>query len=356
MKAVGGLFDRIWERSNLAAAAWRAAQGKGARPEAWRFIDNLDEELREMGTELREERYRFSEYRAFSIRDPKSRVIHAPSFRDRVTHHAIIAVTGPVFERGALAESYACRLGRGQHAALRQARRWTRWGDWHGKVDVARYYDSMEHERLRRALRRRFREERLLGLFDGLLESYEAGPGRGLPIGALTSQYLGNFFLDRFDRRMKETGLARRYLRYMDDSVMWGTREEIVVLRERVVEALGELGLEMKSGGEWNHCDRGLPFLGFVVYPNRLRLGARGRRRLRRKVRELEREWKQGSIAESELQDRGEALFAYAQVGDDVAWRRMVAGFSRMSDIPSVARAQEQCSAGGRRIPDRTDQ
>ena len=141
----------------------------------------------------------------------------------------------------------------------------------------------------------------------------------GLPIGALTSQYLGNFHLDEFDRRMKATGLAHRYMRYMDDTVVWGQGNTMPSLRKAAHGALAELKLGMKNGGEWNRCERGIPFLGFVVYPGRIRMGKAGRKRLRRKWRLVERKWREGGIGESELQSRSASLFAHAGLGHDIS-------------------------------------
>ena len=84
--------------------------------------------------------------RCFAVRDTKTRTIHAPTFRDRVVHHAMIRVTGLVFESGALFHSCACGQGRGQHAAIATARAWTRRTDWYGKMDVRKFYESVDHQ------------------------------------------------------------------------------------------------------------------------------------------------------------------------------------------------------------------
>jgi len=262
VKRVGGLFPALAERDNLLAAACAAARGKRQRGVVAEFFGSLEGRLAELAAELRAGECRFDLYASFEVRDTKSRTIHAPSFRDRVIHHAIIAVTGPVFELGASAHSYACRRGRGQHRALAAARRWTRPGGWYGKIDVEKFYDSVDHAVLRRLLGRRFRERRLLDLFDRLLDSYRTVPGKGLPIGALTSQYLGNFLLDEFDRRVRLPGESFRMARYMDDVVFWAERPALDRLRSRAAEVLDTLSLRMKHGGEWNRCEQGVPFLG----------------------------------------------------------------------------------------------
>ena len=114
----------------------------------------------------------------------------------------------------------------------------------------------------------------------------------------------------------------------MDDTVVWATAEDLPKLRHAALEILDSLKLRLKNGGEWNRCEQGLPFLGFVIYPDRLRLGRQGRRRLRRKFRACEREWRDGTIDEATLEARTTALFAHARHADDLAWRRTVLEFS----------------------------
>lgn len=324
MKAVGNLFDRIADRGNLITAVWAAAREKRNRNDVIDFLANTEQHVNQIASNLLSSRFEFQSYRSFSVRDTKTRIIQAPTFRDRVVHHAIINIAGPVFESGALQHSYACRKGKGQHAALAQAQTWTRRTSWYGKMDIRRYYDSIDHEILRRRLQRRFRERRLLNLFDELLASWCVADGKGLPIGALTSQYLANFYLDAFDARMKASGMCHRYLRYMDDIVVLAKRQTLPDIRSLARQSAADLHLDIKNHGEWNQCEHGLPFLGFVIYPDRMRLGRQGRRRLRGKMRTLRRQFSREQISEIEFQSRCTSLFSHAQTADDVNWRRTV--------------------------------
>ena len=269
-----------------------------------------------------------------------------------------MSAAGPVLERGAIAHSYACRAGRGQHAALRQVRHWIRPGQWFLKLDVEKFYDSVDHALLRALLARRFRERRLLALFGRLIDSYAHRPEKGLPIGALTSQYLGNFYLDPFDHWVTQTRRVRRYLRYMDDLLFFGDHDELLVLREEAAALLDGLGLRIKDGGVLNRSELGVPYLGFVLYPDRTRLNAMGRRRLRRRMKELERSFEKRRIGEKELCARGEALFAHARFGDDLGWRRMAAGFSRLREAqePSPRLAGRLVEQPSRELPLRVSQ
>ena len=200
-----------------------------------------------------------------------------------------------VFERGAIAQSYACRVGRGQHAALAQLRRWLQPDDWFLKVDIAKFYDSVNRQILRLQLARRFRERRLLDLLNRLLASYACREGKGLPIGALTSQYLGNFYLDPIDHWVKQSRqLPPLYALYGRHAVSGGagaaSRESGATA---TVRWMG-LGLQIKNGGILNRATLGVPYLGFVLYPDRIRLNRLGRRRLRRRCTTSSTAWAHG--------------------------------------------------------------
>ena len=329
MKAVGGLFSGVASYANVVAAVWRAAQGKRDRGSVRAFLSRLDQNVNEITRELVAGEYRFGDYAAFAVRDPKTRVIHAPAFRDRVVHHAMMAVLGPVLERGAIAHSYACRRGMGMHLAIRQVRNWARRTGGFLKADVHKYYDAVSHDMLRVELGRRFREKQVHALFDRLLASYAHHPGHGLPIGALTSQYLGNFHLDPLDHWVLQYLKPRHYARYMDDMLVMDEPARLREARDAMAAQLACRGLSIKHGGVINHDIMGIPWLGFTVYPDRIRLNAAGRRRLRIRFHRAER----AACGELELQKRVTALFAHAMHADDAAWRGEVCRFSRFGDM-----------------------
>jgi RNA-directed DNA polymerase len=317
LKRIGGLHESIGTWENLRFALWRAARGRRTSPEVAGFLAGAPERLERLRRALAQESVTFGPYRPFVVRDTKRRDIMAPPFEQRVLHHAMLRVLGPMLERSATDRSFASRPGRGPQLALQLARSFARRGDWYLKLDVRRFYDSLRHADLMVLLSSRFRERRLLRLLARLLDSHHVRPGCGLPIGALTSQYLGNFFLDGLDHRVLSGARGRRYLRYMDDMIVWGGRGELLDVRETVVQWLADRGLEPKHGGELHRADTGAPWLGFVVYPGRVRLSAAARRRLARRTKAVRR-----IEDETERRSRLTAQFAWAGQADDLAWRR----------------------------------
>jgi len=172
-------------------AFWKAQKGKRAQPETIRFRENLDAELARLRSALLEGPLRFGPYRSFTVHDPKERVICAAPFPDRVLHHAAMNVCHASFEAYQVYDSYACRVGKGTHKAVERARAFAGRHRHYLKLDIRRYFDSIDHEILKAQLRRRFKDWRLLDILDAIIDSYETAPGKGLPIGNLTSHGAG---------------------------------------------------------------------------------------------------------------------------------------------------------------------
>lgn len=118
MKRASNLFDSIVDFDNLLEAFHKAQKGKQDRAEVLAFRAELHPRIESIRSRLLSGTFPFGAYRHFYIRDPKERLIQAAPFEQRVVHHAIINVLGPVFERRFIFDSYACRKGKGQHAAL----------------------------------------------------------------------------------------------------------------------------------------------------------------------------------------------------------------------------------------------
>lgn len=323
MKRVGHLFDAIVDRSNLQLAAWKALRGKRRRPEARDYLQHLDARLSELSEGLRGGAFPVGRFQQFVIRDPKERIITAPCFAERVLHHAILNVCEPHFERWLIADTFACRAGRGREAAVERASQYARSHSWFLSLDIRKYFDSISHEVLLSALARRLKDGRVLELFGRIIASYRGDLGRGLPIGSLTSQHFANFYLDRFDRHVKETLRIRGYVRYMDDMVIWGeSRAELNGYLDCCTRFVAdELRLEFKPTPFVNRTAHGLNFLGVRLFPTHRTLARRSRLRYRRRLRELDRELATESIGERAYQQRATALTAFASGSGISSWR-----------------------------------
>jgi RNA-directed DNA polymerase len=231
------LFGRIANFSALRAAARRAICGKRREPGAGAFFVNLERELLRLEHELLQGSYRPGRYVEIKVRDPKERVVSAAPFRDRVVHHALCAVIGPLFERGFIGNTFANRVGKGTHRAIET---YEHCRDRHAYVlrcDLFHYFPSIDHAILKADLRRRIACAATLALMDAIVDGSNAQepvelyfPGddlfepqrrrRGLPIRNLTSQFFANLYLDGFDHFVTEV-LRAPYVRYVDDFALF---------------------------------------------------------------------------------------------------------------------------------------
>ena len=246
-------------------------------------------------------------HRPFYIRDPKHRLICAAPFRDRVVHHALCQFLAPVLERRFIARSFSCQVGKGTTAARECCRQLTNRHRYVLKCDVRKFFPSLDHALLRAKLDGVSRCEQVMGLMDALLASYRTGEEtppawfagdellagvrpRGLPIGNLTSQLWGNFYLDGLDHWVTETERHGDYLRYTDDFLIFGDdKARLWELQAGIVGQLAALRLKLAEPKSRLLATReGVPFCGFRFRPElRPRILGPTKRRFERRRRLL---------------------------------------------------------------------
>lgn len=280
LKSYTNLYPQVYDFENLHLAYTKARKNKRYKPDVLSFSANLEENLIILQNELIWKTYRTSPYRQFYVYEPKQRLIMALPFRDRVIHHALCNVIAPIFEKSFIYDSYACLIGKGIHKAstrltqfLRTAR--TKWGDsvYCLKLDVSKFFPTVNHHILASILKKKIQCPETLWLMDEILFSigYHDDPdSRGLPIGNLTSQLWANVYLNELDLFAKEELRVRFYLRYMDDIVvlypdkggLWNIRRAIEeFLRDRL-----KLRLNIKTS--IFPTRQGIDFVGYRTWPD----------------------------------------------------------------------------------------
>lgn len=332
MKRSGNRLESILELDNWRLAFRRATRGKRNHPDVVAIAADLDHYLTEMSAQVRAGTFPVGVCSQFVIRDPKQRVITAPCMRERILHHAILNVCEPDFECFLIDDTFACRKGKGRIKGLLRARSFAGRFRYFLKMDIRRYFDSIGHDCLLERLRRRFKEARVLALFARIIRSFRGGMGRGLPIGALTSQHFANFYLGWFDRFVKEQLRITGYTRYMDDIALWSNdREQLDDARNRCETFLREeLGLDAKPEPYLNRTRHGMDYLGCRIFPHHMTLNRRSRLRFRRKLLALEQSYLADEIDEMELQQRATALVSFTQTEGLSAWRYREATLATM--------------------------
>jgi hypothetical protein len=346
-KTFRNLWPQLVSFENLLAAYRTARRGKRGTRQVARFELRCEDHLLRLQDELESGRYRPGPYHSFVVYEPKRRLISAAPFRDRVVHHALCRVIEPIWEARFIHHSYACRRGKGTHAAIATAQRHIRAHPYVLRCDVAQFFPSVDHAVLRAQLARHIGDRRVLALIDRILAG-GAGvlsaeytpvffPGddllaalrpRGLPIGNLTSQFWANIVLHDLDLFVAHELRCRAYVRYCDDFLLFAD-DTTTLLRWRamIIERLVELRLTLHEGrAQVSATAAGVPFLGWTLFPFRRRLRKRNVVHFRRRWRRLTAAYSQGKLPVARLTASARGWAAHAAHGTTHALRRSVLG------------------------------
>ncbi|MBR4741488.1 MAG: group II intron reverse transcriptase domain-containing protein, partial [Desulfovibrio sp.] len=305
-KTAKGLWEKFLAWDNFMLAVKMASKGKRYHWEVLRFIDNLEENLVTIRDQLANETWYPGTFRTFTIFEPKERIIHAPSFRDRVVHHALVQVIGDYFEKRFIAHSFACRKNKGTHAAssylthmLRSAR-----NIWNGKVyvlkaDISKYFPSIDHDILFSIISRTIGDKRILNVIKRLINNCSCITSRkGLPLGALTSQLFANTYLDVLDHFIKDDISIHYYVRYMDDFiVLHSDKDKLWKILDAIRDFLTiELQLTINPKTNIFPASHGVDFAGYRHWADHTLPRKRNLKRAAKRFTKLSQEFSLGVV------------------------------------------------------------
>lgn len=314
MKRANRLLERIAEPENIRLASWKAAKGKRYAASVLAYQADLETHVARLREQILGGRVAVGRYHYFKVYEPKERQICASVFDEQVLHHALMNVCHDRFERSLIDDSYASRKGKGVYAALDRARKFTAGHEWYLKLDVLKFFDSVHHDVLKSQLVGLFKEEKLLGIFYQIIDSYAAAPNRGLPIGNLTSQYFANQYLSGLDHFVKENLGIAAYVRYMDDMVLWHDDKDILKKACSGMADFVEERLRCSFKPQLLHrVKHGVPFLGYRLFPQYVRLLSKSKTRFIRKLRAIEAHFQTGDWDEIACQRHVLPLIAFTQ-------------------------------------------
>jgi len=339
LKRVGYLYEQIYDFGNLYCAYLKARRDKRFRRETMRFTTNLEENLITLQNELIWKTYVPHPAKEFCVRVPKPRVISAPSFRDRVLHHAIHNVIGPLFDRTFISHSYACRNQKGTHAAVDRFTRYLRKAAAkHDKVyclkgDISKYFPSIDRGILLEIVKRKVKDPSLLWLIKRVLDANHDETGIG--IGALTSQLFANVYLNELDHFVKERLRVKYYIRYMDDFVIVGPdKAELHSTRQEIETFLwARLRLKTNSKTQVLPISKGIGFLGYRIWPTHRLLKTDAKKRIKKAFKGLMKRYGRGEIGVAEVKSSVQSYLAHIAHADSYRFKRtLLKGFVLQRD------------------------
>ena len=277
------------------------------------FEYTLEDNIFQLHQDLSAGAYRHGNYQQFRITDPKARLISKSSVRDRLLHHAIYRVLYPAFDQTFIYDSYSCRDNKGTHKAFvklenvskKISKNYTQ-PCFALKLDIRKFFDSVDHKVLMDLLKERIEDKRLLELLENIISSFWQTPARlpfrsfmrrrvqnlldnkilesshglprmtvenktGMPLGNLTSQLFANVYLDPLDKFAKHHLRAKYYLRYADDFIFLSDNPD--ELLGYLVEVNQFLKAELKLNIHPNKIylrklNWGIDYVGYVALPH----------------------------------------------------------------------------------------
>jgi RNA-directed DNA polymerase len=299
------LMEEVVGRGNMMKALNRVVSNKGAAGVDGMTTGQLKEYLLREWPRIKEElltgRYQPQPVRKVEIPKPGGgvRMLGIPTVLDRLIQQAVYQELGPLFEPGFSASSYGFRPGRSAHHAVKAARSHVAEGlRWVVDIDLARFFDRVNHDILMSRVARKVKDKRVLllirrylqaGLFEGGLVSPRT---EGTPQGGPLSPLLSNILLDDLDKELEHRGHA--FCRYADDANVYvRTKRSAERVMSSLVQFL-ETRLKLVVNREKSAVDRpwNRQFLGYGMSNHRtpqIKVGGKALDRLKSKVREAAR-------------------------------------------------------------------
>ncbi|MGV8162413.1 MAG: reverse transcriptase domain-containing protein [Candidatus Nanoarchaeia archaeon] len=330
MKTYTSLYTKICSRENIFSAYEKARKHKTSKDYVKEFEENLSANLQKIQEELETKTYVPLPLETFIVRDPKTRKISKSAFKDRVVHHAIHNIIQPILDKRFIHDSYANRKNKGTLAAIKRYEEFQRKvtqnytiknqrliKSYVLKADVKKFFDSVNHQILINILERKIKDEDTINLIKKILDNHQTTePGRGMPLGNLTSQFFANVYLNELDQYVKHELKAKYYIRYVDDFVIMHKSKEQL---EKYVEKINiflRLNLALKLHPDKTKITplhRGVKFLGIRVFSHHRLLAEKTIRRFHKKFPDLIKQYDEKTITQEKMYDFIQGWTAYSK-------------------------------------------
>lgn len=242
------------------------------------FKFNLEDNIFALHVRLKNKLWKPAGYTSFYIKDPKLRHIHKANIEDRVFNQALFRVLYKIFDPIFMHDSYSCRIGKGVHKGSgrlqefgrKLSKNYTR-PIYALKCDVRKFFDNISHEIIFDLIKKKVSDEDVLNIISLIIDSFHVQPGRGLPLGNVTSQLFANIYLNELDQFVKHHIKAKHYIRYCDDFIILHTDKRFLADAVAKIDPFlqQKLGLTLHPNKIIiRKLSEGIDFLGYVVKPH----------------------------------------------------------------------------------------
>jgi len=339
MKTYNNIYHKIYDLGNLQLAYKKAKKGKSKKYYVISFEKDLKNNILHLQKELKNLTYKPKPLKTFILRDPKTRKISISDFRDRIIHHAVYNIIGPIFDKTFIYDSYANRKGKGNLKALERFHCFMKKVSRNGKVvgqfnnnqikgyclkcDIRRYFFEINHIILLRIIRKKINDKNVLWLIEQIL-SNNLTENIGMPLGNLTSQLFANVYLNELDRFVKHHLKAKFYIRYVDDFVILHPSKSQLQLWKYEINKFLKSELKIKLHNQKSRIiplARGVDFVGFRNFYYFRLLRKRNIKKMFLKVRD----YKDNKLSSEKIYEIHQGWNAYARWANTYKLRLRIA-------------------------------
>lgn len=302
MRRYGNLWEQLISKENFELAYRRSRKNKSKFKAVIRFEKNYEEKLENLRQKVINKEFTTGIYKEKIKYEPKKRIIYVlPYCPDRIVHHALMNVLMPIFEKIFIKDSYACIRGRGQHKGSLRCMEFVRRNKYCLKCDIHHFYPSINHDILYSMIEHKIKDKNVLWLIKDIIYSFEGETN--VPIGNLTSQWFGNFYLTPLDYFIKHELKCKDYERYSDDFTLYSNDKFYLRdCREKIGKFINEkLKLEF-SKCDIFHTKQGVDYLGYRHFDNYILVRKRTAKRTVKRIRKLPEKLKSGKITEEQYE------------------------------------------------------
>ncbi len=327
MKSHKNIYYKIYKWENLLLAFKKARRGKTKKDYVIKFEENLIENLQQLQFELMTQTYKPKPLKTFIIRDPKTRKISKSHFRDRIIHHTICNVIEPILQKTFIHDSCANQKRKGNIFAIKRfdkfKRKVSRNGKQKGwfnnnqvngyclKADVKHYFEEVNQKILINIIKTKIKDKDTIQLITKILQNYH-NKNKGMPLGNLTSQFFANIYLNELDYFTKHKLKTKYYIRYVDDFIILSSNKKQLMTWKKEIKKFLKNKLKLQLHPQKSHIinlSNGIDFVGFRNF-YRFRLL---RKRNIKKMQEKIKQYTEGKITESKLNEIHQGWTAYAK-------------------------------------------
>lgn len=281
--------------------------GKTTKSDIAFFERNLEDNLFALKLELENGTYKHGKYKHFVVSDPKKRDIHKAEVRDRIVHQILYDYLVKLFEPDFIEHSYSSRIGKGTHKAVFQLKKFSEkiaknnFGNCYSvKCDARKYFDNIDHRILVDSLCVKVKNEQIRLLLLEVINSFHSTPGKGVPLGNVTSQIFANIYLNELDQFILKNLKICYYMRYNDDFIFLDSDPKRVcdIAKEAVIFVQKRLLLEIpKEKTVFRKLKWGIDFCGSIILPNAILLRHKTKKGMLKKLSYATEKYKKGDMA-----------------------------------------------------------